>query len=295
MILTIQCLDPAGRMAPGMRMRLSSGSEVQEVVTQAPTLPYRSLQGLPAQTDAFRGAELCVVDRNSAWVSWEAILDPSGERMFSRRTNSEKLPAPNLMGWERPTFFTLTMHRAGADLGGSVFGKTGNWRDSTEIERFQKEGAEPGTIQILHVVSDVVDTTGGARLSFVLERGDERGRVIRAEELSRLLPDVRLYVLQLPVGLNEGKRDGVCREKAALLRAFAAQLQLASRQIVITLPGLRFREGQLPLQAILKGIEKPEPTPAVTIFGALKSARAHLLRTLPPDEAEAGFDICYFG
>ena len=72
-------------------------------------------------------------------------------------------------------------------------------------------------IQVLHVVSDVVNTSGGARLSF---RGDSdsRGRLYRAEELIQILPDIRVFVIQLPVGLNDGRRDGVCRDKAACLR-----------------------------------------------------------------------------
>jgi hypothetical protein len=300
-ILTIKCLDQAGRMAPGMRMQLSreldavstaTGSLVLEVKTPAPTDPYASLA--PVDSTELHGVQLCVVDRNSAWVAWEAILDPSGENFVSRRTSSAQLPVPNLMNWDKPSYHTLTMHHAGADLGGSAFGTTKRWRYTTVLERVA-DGAEPGTIQILHVVSDVVDTSGGVRLSFQSEREGQRGRVIRADELTKLLPDIRVYVLQLPVALNDGKRDGVCREKAALLRAFAAQLQLASEQIVITLPGLRFREGQVLLQAIMAGVEAPQPTAAMSIFGELKKVRAHLFQTLPPDEAEAGFDICYFG
>lgn len=132
-------------------------------------------------------------------------------------------------------------------------------------------------------------------MSFRSDRESERGKLCRAEELPRLLPDIGLYILQLPVGLNDGRRDGVCREKASLLRAFAAQLQLASHQVVITLPGLRFREGQMLLESISRGIASPSHTPAVSIFGELSLARAQLFQTLPPDEAEAGFDICYFG
>ena len=279
-------------MGPGMRMRLSSGDQVIEMKTAAPTEVYASQQ---MNSLDLSGIHLCMVDRNAAWVVWEAILDPSGENMISRRTSNEKLPVPNLMNWDKASYHTLTMHHAGADLGGSAFGKTSRWRYSTELERVKDAGAEPGTVQILHVVSDVVDTSGGVRLSFQSEREGNRGRVIRADELTRLLPDIRLYVLQLPVGLNDGKRDGVCREKASLLRAFAAQLQLASEQIVITLPGLRFREGQVVLQAIMNGVENPTPTAAVSIFAELKKVRAHLFETLPPEEAEAGFDICYCG
>ena len=278
-------------MAPDTRMRVTSGDTTYDLLSPAPTAEYRSIS---RQTDQYPEVKVLVVDRNAAWVCWEAMFDPFERRLFSRRTQSEKLPAPNLMNWDKSVFHTLTMNHAGADLGGSAFGKSGHWRYSTDPDRINIS-PEPGTVQILHVVSDVVDTTGGARLSFQSEREDQRGRVIRADEMTRLLPDIRLYVLQLPVGLNDGKRDGVCREKAALLRAFAAQLQLASEQVVITLPGLRFREGQLLLQAIVAGVEQPQPTPAKSIFEELKKARAHLFETLPPDEAEAGFDICYYG
>jgi hypothetical protein len=274
-------------------MRLTLGSDAIEFRTDAPTDPYCETRSLDRPT--LSRVELLIVDRNAAWVCWEALLDPSGARMFSRRTSAEDLPTPNLMDWNKAVYHTLTMHHAGADLGGSAFGKPGPWRYSTELEKVKDAGAEPGTIQVLHVVSDVVDTTGGARLSFKSERGDERGRVIRADELIKLLPDIRLYVLQLPVGLNDGKRDGLCREKAAMLRAFAAQLQLASRQIVITLPGLRFQEGRMLLEAIRNGVQNPHPTAAMSIYGELKKIRATLFATLPPNEIEAGFDICYFG
>jgi hypothetical protein len=119
--------------------------------------------------------------------------------------------------------------------------------------------------------------------------------VYRAEELPRMLPDIRLYVLQLPVGFNDGRRDGVCREKASLLRAFAARLQLASHQIVITLPGLQFPQGELLLKSITEGVLRPKPHPVVSIFGELRKVRARLFEALPSDETEAAFDICYFG
>jgi hypothetical protein len=294
LILTIKCQEsPDRRMGPGMGIQLSLRNHVFWFVTAAPTDPYISPAN--AKLALVGGVHLLMLDRASAWVNWEAILDPTGQAMYSRRTSREKLPTPNLMNWDKPSYHTLTMDHAGADLGGSAFGSGRRWAYGLEPEKLQAKGVEPGSIQVLHVVSDVVDTSGGARLSFVSEREKSRGRVIRPEELPRLLPDIRLYILQLPVGLDNGKRNGVCREKAALLRTFAAHLQLASDQIVITLPGLRMSEGTQVLEAIRRGVEKPDPTPAVSIFGELKAIRGQLFKTLPPDETEAGFDICYFG
>jgi hypothetical protein len=296
-ILTIRSLDPAGRLAEGNRVRLSTGDLVGEVLTPDPTAPYHLISELLNKTILypFRSAAMCVVDPVAAWVNWEVVLDPTGQRMYNRRTSDKDLPAPNLMNWDRPDFHTLTFHHAGADLAGSAFGATQRWNYSTDPRSVKPEGLQPGSIQILHVVSDVVETSGGARLSFSSERESDRGTLSRADELPRLLPDIRLYILQLPVGLNDGRRDGVCREKAALLRAFAAQLQLASHQIVITLPGLRFPEGRMLLESIARGVLSPTPTAAVSIFGELSKARAQLFQTLPPEENEAGFDVCYFG
>jgi hypothetical protein len=129
-----------------------------------------------------------------------------------------------------------------------------------------------------------------------LEKKDERDPEPKIENAPVLTAAaLATYILQLPVGLNDGRRDEVCREKASLLRAFAAQLQVASNEIVITLPGLRFPEGGMLLESIARGIASPTYDPPASIFEAVKNARAQLFQTLPHHETEAGFDICYFG
>lgn len=298
LVLNIECMDKVTRPQQGTRILLSRGGATAEFKTPSPTAPYNEA----AETTAigkslaeFQSAKLCVVDRNAAWVSWESILDPTGYRMYSRRTNDKDVPRPDLMNWNSPSFYTLTMHHVGADLAGTAFPMEGSSYSNSDPEQLSTRNVLPGGVQVLHVVSDVIETSGGARLTFRDERQSDRGKVYRAEEFPKMLPDIRLYILQLPVGFDEGRRNGVCREKAALLRSFAAHLQLASHQIVITLPGLRFDEGVLLLKAISNGIVNPTPTPAVAIYGELKNARSTLFKTLPTDEAEAGFDICYFG
>lgn len=145
--LRIECLDKVGRLAAGNRIRLSLAGNIAEVLTPLPTAPYRDAaeRAVPPEgIGPFRSTEQCVVDRGAAWVSWESILDPTGKRMYRRRTNDVKLSIPNLLNWDRPSFHTLTFHHPGADLGGSAFGPTRRWSYSTDPERLAAKARSLG-------------------------------------------------------------------------------------------------------------------------------------------------------
>jgi hypothetical protein len=298
---TIRCVERAkGSLLEAVRVRIEQpgGRRPVEITAPRHTTPYREAAGEYSRR-MFPDVSRLNVDQFAAWVNWESIFDPSGETMYSRRVNTDESLAPKLVQWESPTFYTVTLDHAGADMAGSAISRIRGdgevrWSYSYNTDDLQDLG--PG-IQVMHFITDVLEISGGARLSLRsdnLERG--RGRVLRPEELPRLRPDIRVFILQPSLLQGGTYRGPLEREKAALMRAFAAELQLVSRAIVITLPALAFNYAIEMLTAVGRGVLNPEPTAAMSIYEHLKDARAELFRRLaetPHDEAP--FDICYFG
>lgn len=238
--------------------------------------------------------QILVVDRGTAWLPWEAILTDARhvDRAFRRRSERVARTNPIVFGSDL-SIHTLTTNHAGADIGGSSLGKLGPWSYKHGLK--EPRIADAGEQQILHIFADPVETTSGIRLrlgeqSQSLSRS--RGEVIRAEELVELLPNPVLCLLQLVDA--RGERTGADREKAGLLRSFAAELHERGMPVVITVPSVTFNMGVQILRTLTEAVDARGT--ADDLLRSTADARRTVFSTDPRSDAlECAFDICFYG
>jgi hypothetical protein len=294
-ILRLKCTPKLGAPVLDLtqvRLFPFTGNMIQ-IMTPSATLPYRT-NAIPA-VRSFSDTQILELDRACAWVNWESILDPDGKHFYRRRV--EGITPPPGFNWNDVRYLTLSNDFTAGNLAGSAFGKTQGWSFVEQLEELKS--SEHSASQVLHIVCDALETSSGVRLSLrSLERSKvDRGQLIRPADLMEMLPTLRMCVLQPPIAREVQRRTEVDREKASYFRAFAAELQAAGCGIVITLPNLEWNF-QVRLLGAIADTQmnfSSSATDVVPFFTALGEQRSQLLNSLPPDFAEAAFDICYFG
>jgi hypothetical protein len=260
---------------------------------------HRPLVGL-LEDESNPGVRLLYVDPFSAWVPWEFILaGTKGSRPPLTRVTRGAWNFP----WrrrraERLTAHTLTLNHAGADLGGSVW-KLAPW-SYAYAPRELLANLAPGDAQILHVIADPIETRAGVRLRlseqmFTEASQTERGLLLRSEEILKILPNVEFCVLQLPLATRRG-RTGVDREKAGLLRVFAAELHEQGMPTVVTVPALHFQDGVAVLQEFAGALQEMQGSGSPAgLAEATGRAMLALMRLGETEESiESAFDICFY-
>ena len=243
-------------------------------------------------------ASTLLVDRESAWICWEALFasapgaapDMVLRRVSTLRTSSPP-PTPELFGPNDFTIHTLTTDHAGADLGGSAWRIAKYWTYSSTPEALVKD-MPPRKAQVLHMVGDPIETHAGVRMSFGggEQQSAERGRLVSADEASGFFPNIQLAVIHCPM-MRRSVRSGVDREKAGYLRSFAAELHARIPNVVV-LPTLDFEGAAVALRCFDRVLSEPGPRPSAMV-NAVREARAGL-KVEGPDMGELPFDICLY-
>jgi hypothetical protein len=241
-------------------------------------------------------ARLLLVDRVSAWLPWEAMLTDMRDihRTYRRSTgrNAPDRRTVRTVLRRDLSIHTLTTNRAGVDIGGSVFGVlAAPW--SYTFRPNERWKTKFGEQQILHIFADPLEATAGVRLRLGEQYDQDRGDLIRPDEVLSLLPNPVLCILQL--GDARGERTGADREKAALLRSFAAELHDRGMPMVITVPSVGFGPSVDVLKEVSWAIRARGD--ADDLLRSTVDARLALIREASsyPDALECAFDICFYG
>jgi hypothetical protein len=266
----------------------------------SPDLPYDQIAATTRWAAPFvelsRPVTSLLVDRDSAWICWEALLGalPGAppDLVVCRITPRASGPPPSIasVALEDFTAHTLTTDHAGADLGGSAWKSPRSWTYASTPEELVGR-MPPGKAQVLHLIGDPIETHAGLRMQFGGGMKGERGRLVSADEASGLLPNTQLAVVQCPA-MRRSSRSGVDREKAAYLRSFAAELQ-ARVPTIVTLPALDFTVATDVLRCFDRALRQFGPG-SPSMLTAVREARA-ALDTSGAGMNEAALDICYYG
>ncbi len=266
------------------------------VETPPPEMPYAEAAGRLAVSipDLFAfHARKVLVPPSCAWVCWEAML--ALPHPFPRRIARPSLPAARF--GSPPAVHTLTLNHIGADLAGSGWRLPWTYAQTPRELMVKTLHAQE---QVLHIIAEPIETRAGIRLRLTEEVVDEksdRGTLLRSDEAIKILPNVQLAVLQLPIA-RRIERSGVDREKAGYLRTFAAELHAAGFPCVITIPSLEFDLAREVLESIANVLREPVSGTSEALFDAGMIKAKGVIVSRMGDGAmtrETADDICFYG
>ena len=232
-----------------------------------------------------------IVNPASAWICWEAIFSKLRTRssVIGPEEPEEMVRRP---AWNpnELNVSMLTSDHEGVDLGAAW--RLGQFTYAHDLDAFT-ERISPRGEHIVHVIADAIETRSGVRLRL----GDladaprtERGPLVRPHDLVKALPNVVLCVIQAPLGTD--LRTGVDRERAAILRTFAAELHEAEVPNVITLPSLEFNTARGVVIELRAAMKTASPQ---ALHDAAISVRRDLASSARSDDAREGsLDICCY-
>src|SRR5579859_1068929 len=181
----------------------------------------------------------------------------------------------------------------------------GQWQPtfmlSTEI--FRRGGSAS---RVVHLIANAQEANGTPFLDVSTDvtgkqsnmSSQERGRLLRAEELSRIFPNLTICLLQsLPAPFT--RRSETDRENAAWQRRFAAELHASGVPVVIVIPPLS-EESILKILRPLVVALSQKPLLSGALFDALGTAREATMQEVlevggsREDALETAFDLCLY-
>jgi hypothetical protein len=151
-------------------------------------------------------------------------------------------------------------------------------------------------IQVLHLVGEPIETTGGVRFRSLGGARNVRGAdLLHMDEVVRLFPKLQLCVLQASP-LHQPQRTIRDRAGAAMLRTLAAELYGLGVSAVVTVPPLRTHDGELVVRLLAELLAAHHPNPFGRLPTTLAAAQAQLVAAAEDDEQtlEAALDICLY-
>jgi hypothetical protein len=281
-----------------IRVESDAGISTDELHSPPVDLPYAELyQKLPFPFVPQRMEEIVLtVDRGAAWICWEALFQKLDVPVYRKFVHGRHKPMGRMQ--ELPRLFALSADPSSRDLVSSAKELGLEWTCEQQPERLTSRLSPGRAGHILYLIGDPLETRSGLRIQLVSSelagsnaQAAERGRLISADEASRLLPDIRLAILQCPTR-RRSVRTGVYREKASYLRSFAAELH-AQVPLVVTLPTLDLRVGIAVSKCLLMTLPGAIDLAAAVANGVHQARQT--LREFGPDFDEERCDISFYG
>jgi len=157
----------------------------------------------------------------------------------------------------------------------------------------------PRELEALHLIGTPVRAGRGVRFLFTQEDAHEkasfeRGELLSAAELGSSLPRLSLCVLQDVPGV-ETLRTSSDRQRAALMRLFAAELQQTGVPLVVCIPALAPEHAKQALEDVADALTAPDVMG--TLFFSLQTLRTDILSQASgadSPETECAYDFAVF-